>query len=574
MKWTVGAKIGTGFGLVSVILLIVGIVSYRSMVTSDETSQLVRHSQELHESLARLGLALAEAESGQRGFIITQQQPYLTPYQSGIAEVQKELQSLRKLVTDEGNQRQRFVSLEPLVNQRVATLQSGIEAAMQSAEAGREWVISGRGRGETESIRAIMDEMDSAQTTLLQERTRVAEQTARNAKVTIIVGSLLAFVLAAGVGYVVARSVTVPLRNIANAAYRIARGDLEVEIEARTGGDEVSVLSSAFALMIRSMREVANVAAGIAEGDLRMKITPQSDKDLLGNAFARMIVNLRKLTAEVSEGVGVLSTSTNQISTSTTQLASSSAQTAVAVTETTTTVEEVRQTAQVTSDKARGVSDASQRAAETARAGGAATQALLEGTQRIRQHMDLVAESISRLSQQAQAVGQIIATVDDLAAQSNLLAVNAAIEAARAGEHGKGFAVVAQEVRSLAEQSKQATGQVRTILNDIQSATSAAVMATEQSSKAVADGAKQSTEAGQSIRALSTSITEAAQAATQIAASSQQQLVGMDQVATAMESIKQASDQNAAGAKQLQDAAISLKELGERLKQAMQAYKV
>jgi methyl-accepting chemotaxis protein len=574
MKWTVGAKIGTGFGLVSVILLIVGIVSYRSMVTSDETSQLVRHSQELHESLARLGLALAEAESGQRGFIITQQQPYLTPYHSGIAEVQKELQSLRKLVTDEGNQRQRFVSLEPLVNQRVATLQSGIEAAMQSAEAGREWVISGRGRGETESIRAIMDEMDSAQTTLLQERTRVAEQTARNAKVTIIVGSLLAFVLAAGVGYVVARSVTVPLRNIANAAYRIARGDLEVEIEARTGGDEVGVLSSAFALMIRSMREMANVAAGIAEGDLRMKITPQSDKDLLGNAFARMIVNLRKLTAEVSEGVGVLSTSTNQISTSTTQLASSSAQTAVAVTETTTTVEEVRQTAQVTSDKARGVSDASQRAAETARAGGAATQALLEGTQRIRQHMDLVAESISRLSQQAQAVGQIIATVDDLAAQSNLLAVNAAIEAARAGEHGKGFAVVAQEVRSLAEQSKQATGQVRTILNDIQSATSAAVMATEQSSKAVADGAKQSTEAGQSIRALSTSITEAAQAATQIAASSQQQLVGMDQVATAMESIKQASDQNAAGAKQLQDAAISLKELGERLKQAMQAYKV
>ena len=94
-----------------------------------------------------------------------------------------------------------------------------------------------------------------------------------------------------------------------------------------------------------------------------------------------------------------------------------------------------------------------------------------------------IAEHILALSEQTQQIGEIIAAVNDLADQSNLLALNAAIEASRAGEQGRGFAVVAHEIRSLAEQSKAATAQVRTILSDIQRATNAAVMATEQGTK-------------------------------------------------------------------------------------------
>src|SRR5439155_7510542 len=103
----------------------------------------------------------------------------------------------------------------------------------------------------------------------------------------------------------------------------------------------------------------------------------------------------------------------------------------------------------------------------------------IEGMESIRQQMSTVAGSILSLSAQGQAIGEIIATVDDLAAQSKLLALNASIEAAKAGDEGKGFAVVAQEVRALAEQSKLATMQVRGILNDIKKARSSAVLATE-----------------------------------------------------------------------------------------------
>jgi methyl-accepting chemotaxis protein len=153
------------------------------------------------------------------------------------------------------------------------------------------------------------------------------------------------------------------------------------------------------------------------------------------------------------------------------------------------------------------------------------------------------------------------------------LAINAAIEAAKAGEQGKGFAVVAQEVKSLSEQSKQATAQVRAILGDIQKATSAAVMATEQGSKAVEAGMKLSGEAGESIRALADSIEESARAATQIAASAQQQLVGMDQVTLAMQNIEQASAQNVTSTKRTENAAQNLHELGLRLKHLVQQYR-
>jgi methyl-accepting chemotaxis protein len=198
----------------------------------------------------------------------------------------------------------------------------------------------------------------------------------------------------------------------------------------------------------------------------------------------------------------------------------------------------------------------------------------IQGMHRIQEQMGLIVQSIVRLSEQSQSIGEIISTVNDLAEQSNLLAVNAAIEAAKAGEQGKGFAVVAQEVRSLTEQSKQATGRVRSILGDIQKTISSAVMSSEQGSKAVEAGVKQSAVAGESIQTLTENVASSAQVAAQIAASNQQQLVGMDQLAVAMESIKQASSQNLAATKQVETGAQTLNELGQRLKTLAEQYKV
>lgn len=282
-------------------------------------------------------------------------------------------------------------------------------------------------------------------------------------------------------------------------------------------------------------------------------------------AAARDVTERRRMEEKIKEQ-NVLATSAAEIFTATKQLASVAEETAAAVGETTTTVEEVKQTAQAASQTAKAVSESAQRSTAVARQGRAAVAETAEGIGRIKRQTELVAESILRLNEQTRAIGEITTTVNDLAAQSNLLAVNAAIEAAKAGESGKGFAVVAQEVKSLAEQSRQATAQVRSILGDVQNATNAAVLATEQVGKAVDAGARQATEADAAIRQLADTIAEAEQAAVQIAASSQQQSVGMNQVASAMESIKLASQQSVAGARQVEKAAQNLSELGQQLR--------
>lgn len=278
----------------------------------------------------------------------------------------------------------------------------------------------------------------------------------------------------------------------------------------------------------------------------------------------------RSINRQLRETITQLTASSAEILAMTSQVAGAAAETATAVSQTTATVEEVKQTVQVSSQKAKQVSDIAQETAQVSVSGQQAVEALIDGINRIRSQTISTADSISRLGEQSQAIGEIIATVNDLAEQSNLLAVNAAIEAAKAGDQGRGFAVVAQEVRTLAEQSRQATAQVRAILTDIQKATGLAVMATDLNGKAVEEGARQSGTAGTSIQTLSENIVNAAQAALQIAASSQQQLVGMDQVAMAMENIKQASVQNMAGTKQTEIAAQNLHAIGAQLKRLVE----
>jgi len=319
------------------------------------------------------------------------------------------------------------------------------------------------------------------------------------------------------------------------------------------------------------------VATRVMEGDLTVRMPDDGYEDEIGTlmkSFGQMVDSLKNQIGDIVEGTNTLSSATSEILASTTQLASSAGETATAVTQTTATVEEVRQTAQVSSQKAGEVAEQAQQTAQISQGGRQATEKSIAGMTHIRTQTAAIAESVVQLSEQSQVIGSIIATVDDLAEQSNLLAVNAAIEATRAGEEGKGFAVVAEEIRNLAEQSKQATTQVRGILSDIQQATSAAVMAAEQGSKAVETGMEQSSQADEAIRVLADNVLEASQAAVQIAASSREQVAGMEQVTLAIENIKEASVQNAASTQQVETSARNLDEVGQRLKELVAQYKV
>ncbi len=284
---------------------------------------------------------------------------------------------------------------------------------------------------------------------------------------------------------------------------------------------------------------------------------------LLGIVAATLLN--RAVAGPLRETTGVLASTAAEILAATTQQASGASESSAAVTQTVATVDEVAQTAEQATQRAKMVAESARRAAEISETGRRAVDDSAVAMGILQEQVNSVAESILALAEQAQAIGEIIATVTDIAEQTNLLALNAAVEAARAGEHGRGFAVVAAEVKSLSEQAKKATIQVRQILGDIQRATTGAVMSTEQGAKQVAITSRQVSEAGRTIQALAEAAAQAAQAATQIVASAGQQTVGMAQIRQAMANIHEATHQNVASSKQTERAAQDINELGTRL---------
>jgi methyl-accepting chemotaxis protein len=295
---------------------------------------------------------------------------------------------------------------------------------------------------------------------------------------------------------------------------------------------------------------------------------------ILGSILVILVISIaiwtlrivRKISEEIKSGVEILGTASADILSAVTEISAGAAETATAVTETTTTIEEVRQTAMVSNQKAQSLMESSQKASDSADKGRDSVKKLTSAIQHIDSQMHLISDTVVKLSEQNRAIADITSTVADIADQSNLLAVNAAIEAAKAGEHGRGFTIVAQEIRSLADQSKRATQQVKEILNEINKSVNSTVGVTDQGAKSVDEGIRRVKESGEVIDILADNVEDAVEAAIQISSSTRQQMAGMDQIVPAMENIKRASEQNVTGINHTQDTAQKIHQLGRNLK--------
>ncbi len=577
MKFSIGLKLWSSYLAILAVIIAVGGVSYWSINQLLDSSGWVTHTQRVLTRLDDLQSAMEDTETGVRGYLITSDERFLAPYTQGSQQQSAYFDELKALTVDNPVQQRRLDQLHGLITEQLAGLKQEIDQHTTKgspAETAHQLELVDREKQTMDALRGAIGAMRLTETSLLAERDNVTRRNAHNAIASIVGGIGIAALILITAGWILTRNISRPLVDITAIAERISQGDLSGHIARTQRRDEVGVLMNAFATMSASLQEKATLAQQIATGDLTVTVKPASDRDLLAQAFQVMIENLRKVNQEVVAGVTVLAGSVSEIMAGTNQLAVGATETASAITETTSTVEEVKQTAKLSSQKAKYVSEAAQQAAHVSETGRKAVEESIEGIEQIRAQMNLIADSIVQLSEQSQAIGEIIATVNDLSEQSNLLAVNASIEAARAGEQGKGFAVVAQEVKNLAEQSKQATIQVRAILGQIQKATTGAVLATEQGSKSVEAGTKQSRRAGDAIAQLSESIIESAQAANQIAVSAHQQLTGMDQLSVAMENIKIATVQNAESTRQAEIAASNLHGLGLKLKALVEQYRV
>jgi len=316
----------------------------------------------------------------------------------------------------------------------------------------------------------------------------------------------------------------------------------------------------------------------VAEGDLSQRLDiPDLNTETvegrmvvqLGQRINQTLERLQSALTQIRGAVMRLEKDTVAILDATSrQIAMANEQDAV-VTETTATVNEVRATVTETAERAQSVAETAQFSVDISKTGSDAVSETISGMDVIRRRVEDIADNILVLSEHTQQIGEIIATVNNLADQSRMLALNASVEAARAGEEGKGFAVVAMEVRNLADQNRDATVQVREILGEIQRATNSAVMVTEEGSKGVDSGQQLVNKAGGSIRELAKAIEEAAMAAMQIAASTRQQTIGMDQLTQAMRTIKHATTETVSSTMQVEASVQRLREAAESVNEVL-----
>ncbi|HEU4559298.1 MAG TPA: methyl-accepting chemotaxis protein [Longimicrobium sp.] len=311
-------------------------------------------------------------------------------------------------------------------------------------------------------------------------------------------------------------------RAMAEAAERIAAGDVSVQVAPRSAADTLGI---AFDEMVRSQRLIATAAEQIAGGDLTVRIAPRGERDVLGAAFAEMVRRLSHTIAEVRAGASALSSASEQVAATASSLSQGTSEQAASVEETSASLEEMGATISQNADNSRRMEQMAVQGARDADESGRTVQETVAAMQTIAEKIDIV---------------------EEIAYQTNLLALNAAIEAARAGEHGKGFAVVATEVRKLAERSQTAAKEIGGLAG---------------SSVAVAE------RSGRLLAELVPAIRGTAELVQEVAAASAEQAAGVTQINRAVAQMDQVTQRSASSAEELASTAEELSSQAGALQQ-------
>ncbi len=427
-----------------VLLLILCLVSYKSIGSLLEESRMVNHTHQVIEGAMELLSSAVDMETGVRGYLLAGEESFLDPYKSGYTAFQASVEGLKKMVNDNPGQMTLLGEMEStIVNWRKDVTEPAIALRREVGQTKSmddmvTLVAEARGKRYFDTFRGYIATFIGREEALLTSRTHAADKTAAMATAVIWIGTLIIGLLSFVISYRLINSITRPMGEAVEIAGAIAKGDMTRHLEVRNH-DEVGALAMA----------LNEISQGL--GAMLRKVTESSD--VLGHSSEK----LSGVSLQMVKGAQETSTQSSTVAAASEEMSGQMTSVAATMAQATSNINMM---AAATVQMTATMGDIAQ---NSERAKGISMEAVAQS--------DRTSEQMKELGSAAREISKVTEAIAGISQQTNLLALNATIEAARAGEVGKGFAVVANEIKELAKQTAVATEEIKGRIEGIQNST-------------------------------------------------------------------------------------------------------
>jgi methyl-accepting chemotaxis protein len=509
-KLSVKGKLMLGFGVLLLILVVLSIGAYRTILNLDRAADEVEMRNQQEKLAASIPAAVMKQSSGTRGFLLSGKETALARDEEGKREFREGMDKLTSTIsTDEGK------SLLAEMQRSFGPFRDVADKEINFKRAGKEKEMVEVMSTQAGAASAAVDKA-TAEFLAYTDRKKRESDEAQNADVSrgkVLIFSLCGVSIVVGflVATLISRSLTGGIAGMVGMIQEMAGNNLGVPDLAITSEDEVGKAGNLLNEMKNNLRELIHSIAGTAE-------------------------HVASASEEISSSASLQAQSADTQKDQTSQVA--------------TAMQEMSSTVLQVSENSGKAADASRKAAETARHGGAIVNETLTKMRAIADSVSGTAKKVEELGKSSDQIGRIIGVIDDIADQTNLLALNAAIEAARAGEQGRGFAVVADEVRKLAERTTTATKEIAQMISTVQEETKSAVAAMEEGTKQVEEGVQTTAQAGDSLKEIIHTSEQVGEMITHIATAATEQSSATEEINNNMEQIAKLVRESSEGAQQ------------------------